>query len=43
MVGVMADAFNAHTVSAINRKITNKHLIMFGGYERIVQKTKQTK
>ena len=34
MVGVMAQRFNAHTVSAIDRRITNRHLIMFGGYER---------
>ena len=34
MVGVMAQRFNAHTVSAIDRRITNRHLVMFGGYER---------
>ena len=34
MVGVMAQRFNAHTVCAIDRRITNRHLIMFGGYER---------
>ena len=37
MVGVMAQAFNAHTVSAIDRRITNRHLIMFGGYERATE------
>jgi hypothetical protein len=38
MVGVMAGTYGAHTVSAINRGITNRHLIMFGGYERIAEK-----
>jgi hypothetical protein len=34
MVGTMAREYNAHTVTGINRGITNRHLLMFGGYTR---------
>jgi hypothetical protein len=34
MVGAMAAACGAHSVSAIDRRITNRHLMMFGGYAK---------
>jgi hypothetical protein len=32
MVGVMAGVYGAHTISSIDRQITNRHFIMYGGY-----------
>jgi hypothetical protein len=32
MCGVMAGTYGAHTVTQIDRRITNRHLILFGGY-----------
>jgi SAM-dependent methyltransferase len=33
LVGAMAHACGAHTLTAIDRRITNRHLLIFGGYE----------
>jgi hypothetical protein len=35
MVGVMAGTIGAHAVAAIDRRITNRNLIVFGGYPRV--------
>ena len=34
MVGCMASKYNAHTTVAIDRRITNRHLMLLGGYSR---------
>ena len=35
MVGMVAGRFEAHTLTAIDRKITNRNLLVLGGYEPI--------
>ena len=34
-VGAFAAATRAHSVSAIDRRITNRHLVVFGGYPKL--------
>ena len=36
MVGTMAGTYGAHSIMAIDRRITNRHLIMLGNYPRFV-------
>eukprot|EP00613_Pedinella_sp_CCMP2098_P069092 CAMPEP_0171902712 /NCGR_PEP_ID=MMETSP0993-20121228/2105_1 /TAXON_ID=483369 /ORGANISM="non described non described, Strain CCMP2098" /LENGTH=309 /DNA_ID=CAMNT_0012532433 /DNA_START=45 /DNA_END=974 /DNA_ORIENTATION=- len=35
--GLMANAYNAHTVRGIDRRISDKNLMMLGGYERLAE------
>ena len=39
MVGAMAASCGAHSISAIDRRITNRHLVMFGGYAKLGEAT----
>merc|ERR1712008_386057 len=32
MVGVMAGSYGAHSIACIERRITNRHMCIFGGY-----------
>ena len=33
MVGAMANEYRAHVVRSIDRRITNRHLVMLGGFK----------
>jgi hypothetical protein len=35
MIGAMANEYRAHAVRAIDRRITNRHLLLFGGFEAL--------
>merc|ERR1712194_316084 len=43
MVGVMAGTYGAHTIACIERRITNRHMCIFGGYPGANSATRRDK